>query len=198
MRDAGLEASVFDVRDLEVPAERGDWGAAPDAVRAACALLVSLTALAALRTWMVIGEWPEFLRAYGRTHHLDMSSGAGWTMAELRTPGQWSAALDLGFVLLTIILVLGVLHRVSECRIFGVVVAVGLLLDSLASLAYPVPWWYLVATSMLALGAFTLGLLLLRPATSMHLRPEPGSLREVLPVQRPVPPRPTPPTGPTA
>ena len=79
---------MFDVRDLEVPPERGDWGSAPDGVRAACALLVSLTALAVLRAWMVLGEWHEFLRAYGRSHHLDMTSDAGWTESALRPPGS--------------------------------------------------------------------------------------------------------------
>jgi hypothetical protein len=187
---------VFDVRDLEVRAERGDWGAAPDAVRSACALLVSLVALAVLRAWMVLAEWPEFMRVYGRNRHLDMGSASGWTMAELHTPGQWSALLDLGVVLASCLLVLGVLHRVSECRTFGVVLAVALLLDTLSSLAYPVPWFYLVATSMLALAALVLVVLLLRRRTAMHLRPEPGNLHESVPVVRAQPPRPTPPTWP--
>lgn len=164
-------------------------------MRAACALLVSLVALAALRLWMVAGQWPEFMRAYGRTRHLDMSTAAGWAMAELHTPGQWSALLDLGVVLVSCLLVFGVLHRVSECRTFGVVLAVGLLLDSLSSLAYPVPWFYLVATCMLALAAATLLTLLLRPRTSMHLRTERANLHESLPLQWVDPPRRTPPAG---
>ena len=126
-------------------------------MRAACALLVSLTALAGLRAWMVLGEWHEFLRAYGRSHHLDMHSEAGWTESALRAPGQWSALLDLGLVLILVLLVLGVLHRSSECRIFGVVVSVAVTLDALAPLAYPVPWWYVVASSMLGAGVHDAG-----------------------------------------
>ena len=193
---------MFDVRDLEVPPERGDWGSAPDSVRAACALLVSLTALAALRAWMVLGEWHEFLRVYGRSHHLDMTSEAGWTESALRAPGQWSAMLDLGLVLIAVLLVLGVLHRSSECRTFGVVVAVAVTLDTLAPLAYPVPWWYVVASSMLALACTTLVLLLTRPRTTMHLRPEPLSHHERLleprPGPPPRPPRPNDPSWPPA
>ena len=104
--------------------------------------------------------------------------------------------LDLGLVLIMVLLVLGMLHRSSECRTFGVVVAVAVTLDALAPLAYPVPWWYVVASSMLGLACTTLVLLLTRPRTTMHLRPEPMSHRERLLEPGPKPPRPNDPSWP--
>lgn len=169
---------MIDVRDLEVPPVDGAWETAPDAVRSAAALLVPVVALAALRVWMVGTQWTAFQRAFGRSHGLDMATGAGWATAGLRTPGQWSALLDVGAVLLLAGLVAAVVRRVREARWFAVFLAAGVVVDAMASLAYAVPWWYAVATSMLAGWLVLLQVLLTRPTTRMHLLPEPIALRE--------------------
>ncbi|GAB3590591.1 hypothetical protein GCM10027446_05750 [Angustibacter peucedani] len=169
---------MIDVRDLEVPPADGAWDTAPDALRSAVVLLVPVAALAALRVWMVGTQWSAFQGAFGRSHGLDMTTDAGWVTAALRTPGQWSSLVDVCAVALLAAMVAGVLRRVSEVRWVAVFVAVGVAVDALASLAYAVPWWYLVATAMLAGWLLLLGVLLGRPSTSMHLMPEPLVLRE--------------------
>lgn len=172
---------MLDVRDLEIPAVEGAWERAPDALRSACAVLVPLVAVAGLRVWMVLGRWPDFERAYGRSRHLDMSSHAGWVVAGLHTPGQGGALLDVGVVLVVSVLVAATLRRVHEARPFALALLVGAAVDSAASLAYAVPWWYLVASVLLAGVALVQVVLLTRPTTTMHLRPEPVSLRELTP-----------------
>ncbi len=169
---------MIDVRDLEVPPADGAWETAPDAVRSAAALLVPVVALAALRVWMVGTQWADFQQAFGRSHGLDMATEAGWATAGLRTPGQWSSVLDVGAVLLLAGLVTAVVRRVREARWFAGFLAAGVAVDALASLAYAVPWWYAVATGMLAGWLVLLLVLLARATTRMYLLPEPLVLRE--------------------
>lgn len=167
---------MVDVRDLEVPPSHGAWDAAPDAVRAGVALLVPLAALALLRVWMVLTQWPAFERAFGRAHGLDMTTPAGWATAALRTPGQWTALLDVGALTLLACSVVAVVRRIGGAR--SVALAAGVTADAVASLAYAVPWWYAAATAMLAGWLVLLVTLLTRASTSMHLMPEPLVLRE--------------------
>ncbi len=171
-------AAVVDVRDLEVPSAEGAWGAAPDAVRSAVALLVPLVASAALRVWMVLTQWPAFERAFGDAHGLDMTTPAGWATAGLRTPGQWACVLDVGAVLLLAALVVAVAARARGARWAAVVLAAAVVVDALASLAYAVPWWFAVATGMLVGWLVLLGVLLTRASTSVHLMPAPLVLHE--------------------
>jgi hypothetical protein len=161
---------VLDVRDLEVPSVDGVWDWTPDALRAACTLLVPLAGLAVLRVWMVATQWHEFVRVFGRSSGLDMDGTSGWALAELRTPGQWTVAVDALAVLALLLLVPATVHRWPEARVAAVALAGITGVDALASVAYPVPWWYVVAGAMLAGSAVLLVVLLLRPTTSMHLR----------------------------
>lgn len=167
-----------DVRDLEVASVGGGAATTPDAVRAACALLVPLLALMALRVWMVAAEWPAFVHAYGTAHHLDTGAPAGWVLAELRTPGQWGVVVDLGAALAAAGLMVALVHRWWGARVLvlGAVGAAGI--DVAASLAYPVPWWFVVAGVLAAATVLAVVVLLCRPETSMHLQPEPASLKE--------------------
>ena len=192
-----LEASVFDVRDLEVPAERGDWGAAPDAVRAACALLVSLVALAVLRAWMVLAEWPEFLRVYGR----DRAPGHG-----IRLPaGRWPSCTRPGsgarcstWAWCWPMLPAGPRRAAPGQRVPHVRGGAG----GRPAAGHPgvagLPRAVVLpgGDRMLALAALTLVLLLLRRRTCHAPAPGAGNLHESLPVQRAQPPRPAPPTWP--
>jgi hypothetical protein len=169
---------VRDVRDLEVASVGGGADTTPDAVRAACALLGPLVALMVLRVWMVGFEWPAFVLAYGTAHGLDMTSSSGWVLAELRTPGQWSVLVDLGATLASVGFMVAMVRRWWGARLLllGAVGAAGI--DVVASLAYPVPWWFLVAGVLAAVTVLALVVLVCRPATSMHLQPEPISLKE--------------------
>jgi hypothetical protein len=169
---------VRDVRDLEVASVGGGADTTPDAVRAACGLLVPLVALMLLRVWMVGFEWPAFVRAYGTAHRLDMASSSGWVVAELRTPGQGGVVVDLATALVSAGLMVALVRRWWGARVLllGATAAGGI--DVVASLAYPVPWWFLVAGVLTAATELVLVVLLCRPATSMHLQPEPTSLKE--------------------
>lgn len=167
-----------DVRDLEVASVGGGADTTPDAVRAACALLLPLVALMLLRVWMVGFEWPAFVRAYGRAHGLDTAVPSGWVLAELRTPGQWAVVVDLATALVSAGLMVALVRRWWGARVLLLGAAAGGGIDVVASLAYPVPWWFLVAGVLAASGELVLVVLLCRPATSMHLQPEPASLKE--------------------
>lgn len=167
-----------DVRDLEVASVGGGVDSTPDAVRAACALLVPLVALMVLRVWMVGFEWPAFVRAYGTAHGLDMASSSGWVQAELRTPGQWAVVVDLGAASASAGLMVALVRRWWGARVLLLGVAGAAGIDVVASLAYPVPWWFLVAGVLAAATVLALVVLVCRPATSMHLQPEPNSLKE--------------------
>ncbi len=172
---------MIDVRDLEVPPADGAWDTAPDAVRRACTILVPLVALGGLRVWMVATQWPDFLLSYGRARGLDMGSEAGWVLSALRAPRQGSVLLDLGAVVLVCALVVAALHRVRAARAAGVALSAGVGVDAVSSLAYPVPWWFVVASLMLAAVTAVLVALLTRPASSMHLMPDPGQVHERMP-----------------
>ena len=167
-----------DVRDLEVASVGGGADTTPDAVRAACGLLVPLVALMLLRVWMVAVEWPAFVRAYGSAHGLDMNSPSGWVLAELRTPGQWGVLVDLGAVLAAAGFMVTLVRRWWGARVLvlGATGAAGI--DVVASLAYPVPWWFLVAGVLAGCTVLVMVVLLCRPTTSMHLQPEPSTLKE--------------------
>lgn len=167
-----------DVRDLEVASVGGGADTTPDAVRAACALLVPLVALMLLRVWMVGFEWPAFVQAYGTAHGLDVAAPSGWVPAELRTPGQWGVLVDLGTALASVGLMVALVRRWWGARVLLLAAAAGGGIDVVASLAYPVPWWFLVAGVLAAATELVLVVLLCRPATSMHLQPEPVSLKE--------------------
>ncbi|MGN6301462.1 MAG: hypothetical protein ACTHN8_10275 [Angustibacter sp.] len=167
-----------DVRDLEVASVGGGADTTPDAVRAACGLLVPLVALMALRVWMVGFEWPAFVRSYGTAHRLDMSSSAGWVLAELRTPGQWGVVVDLAAALASVGFMVALVRRWWGARVLLLAAAAAGGIDVAGSLAYPVPWWFLVAGVLAAAIELGIVVLLCRPATSMHLQPEPMSLKE--------------------
>ncbi len=151
----------------------------PDALRAACGLLVLLLPLCALRVWMVAAQWPQFVRAYGGAGGLDMRSSSGWVLAELRTPGQWGVLLDLVATLAAAGFLAAVLRRWWGSRALAVALVCAVGVDVVASLAYPVPWWFLVAGVLTAAGDLLLVVLLSRPSTSMHLQPEPHGLKEL-------------------
>jgi hypothetical protein len=169
---------VRDVRDLEVASVGGGFDTTPGALRAACGLMVLLVPLGVLRVWMVAAEWRQFVGAWGEAEGLDMRLGSSWALAELRTPGQWGVLLDLAATLGTAGFLVAVWRRWWGSRVLagGLASAVGV--DVVASLAYPVPWWFLVAGVLTAGAQLVLVLLLSRPSTSMHLQPEPTTLKE--------------------
>ena len=150
----------------------------PDALRAACTLLVPLVALAVLRVWMVVAEWPAFVAAFGHARGLDMRTTAGWVLAELRTPGQWGVVLDLVVTLVAAACLAAVVRRWWGSRTLAVAALSAAGVDVVASLAYPVPWWFLVAGVLSAGADLVLVLLLCRASTTMHLQPEPITLKE--------------------
>lgn len=167
-----------DVRDLEVASVGGGSDTTPDALGAACALLVLLLPLCALRVWMVASEWPQFVRAYGGADGLDMRTSSGWVLAELRTPGQWGVLLDLVATLAMAGFLVAVVRRWWGSRVLAMALASAVGVDVVASLAYPVPWWFLVAGVLVAGADLVMVVLLSRPSTSMHLQPEPATLKE--------------------
>lgn len=169
---------VRDVRDLEVASVGGGSDTTPDALGAACGLLALLLALGALRVWMVAAQWPQFVRTFGDASGLDMRSSSGWVLSELRTPGQWGVLLDLAATIAVAGLLLAVVRRWWGSRVLAIGVASAAGADVVASLAYPVPWWFLVAGVLTAGADLVLVLLLSRPSTSMHLQPEPVTLKE--------------------
>jgi hypothetical protein len=169
---------VRDVRDLEVASVGGGSDTTPDALRAACGLLVLMLPLCVLRVWMVAAEWPQFVRAYGGAEGLDMRSSAGWVLAELRTPGQWGVLLDLTATLGAAGFLMAVLRRWWGSRVLAAALVSAAGVDVVASLAYPVPWWFLVAGVLAAGADLVMVVLLSRPSTTMHLQPEPSSLKE--------------------
>jgi hypothetical protein len=144
------------------PLER--WEREDDERRAACALVASVVLLAALRLWMALTQRPAFLDAYGQAHQLDTRTPSGRVIADLHAPNLVGATLFDLTVLVLMVPCVGLVVR--GLLVEGHYLAIGLgalgAAGVLSSLAYPVPWWFLVSTLLLLAEVVTAVLVLVR------------------------------------